>query len=82
VNSKQRVLVAACLAEPDRVPIDLLPNRWVEERLHRDLGTRTHRELLERLHCDIVDLRGVVDPVYRGPVPFLRELGDGVRENY
>ena len=81
MNSKERVMAAVHLGEPDRVPIDLLPNRWVEERLHGDLGTTTHRELLERLHCDIVDLRGVVDPAYRGPVPPVRDLGDGVREN-
>lgn len=81
VNSRERVLSAANRSVPDRVPIDLLPNRWVGERLHRDLGTHTHRELLERLRCDVVDLRGVVDPVYRGPVPLSRDLGDGVREN-
>ena len=81
MTSKERVLTAVHLAEPDRVPIDLLPNRWVEERLHHDLGTHTHRELLERLRCDVVDLRGVVDPIYRGPVPFSRDLGDGVRQN-
>ncbi len=81
MNSKQRVLTAVHLAEPDRVPLDFLPNPWVMERLHRDLGTTTHRELLARLHSDIVDLRGVVDPRYCGPVPQRRELGDGVREN-
>ena len=75
MNSKERILTAVHLAQPDRVPLDLLPNRWVAERLHRDLGTRTHRELLERLGCDVVDLRGVVDPVYRGPVPFMRNIG-------
>jgi uroporphyrinogen decarboxylase len=80
-SSKDRVLTAVNRAQPDRVPMDFLPNPWVAERLHRDLGTTTHRELLERLHCDIVDLRGVVDPAFRGPVPLSRELGDGVREN-
>ena len=29
-----------------------------------------------------MDLRGTVDPVYRGPAPFSRDLGDGVRENF
>jgi len=81
VNSKERILATAGLAPADRVPIDLLPNPLVADRLHRELGTKTHLELLERLHCDVVDLRGVVDPVYRGPVPFWRDLGDGVREN-
>jgi uroporphyrinogen decarboxylase len=80
--SKERVLTAIALSQPDRVPLDLHGNRWVLERLHRDLGTPTHRALLERLHCDIVDLRGVVDPQYCGPVPQSRELGDGVRENF
>jgi hypothetical protein len=54
MTSKERVLTAIRGGQPDRVPIDILPNRWVEERLHGDLGTQTHRELLERLHCDIV----------------------------
>ena len=81
MNSKERVLAAANLAVPDRVPMDLHANPWVYERLHRDLGTTSHRELLRRLRSDIVDLRGVVDPVYCGPVPLSRELGDGVRQN-
>lgn len=82
MRSKDRVLAAVNLVKSDRIPIDLLPNPWVEERLHRDLGTKSHRELLRRLHCDVVDLRGIVDPRYCGPVPKSRDLGDGVRENY
>lgn len=82
LTSKQRVLTAIDLAEPDRMPMDFQANAWVCERLHRDLGTSTLRQLLQRIHGDIVDLRGVVDPVYRGPVPQLRELGGGVRENF
>jgi len=70
------------LEQPDRVPMDFQANPWVLERLHRDLGTTTHRELLERLRSDVVDLRGVVDPKYCGPVPPSRELGGGVRENF
>jgi hypothetical protein len=42
--------------------LDFLGNPRVLERLPRELGTGTHRELLERLHRDVVDLRGVVDP--------------------
>ncbi len=80
--SKHRVLAAANLAEPDRTPIDIQLNPWVHRRLCRDLGAASHRELLLRLGSDVVDLRGVVDPHYRGPVPESRELGDGVRENY
>lgn len=80
--SKERVLTAVNLGTPDRVPMDYHGNPWVLARLRRDLGVSSHKELLLRLHSDIVDLRGVVDPVYCGPVPYSRELGDGVRENF
>jgi len=82
MDSRERVLPAINLAEPDRVPMDFLGNPGVMERLRRDLGTASHRDLLQRLRSDIVDLRGAVDPVYCGPVPFSRELGGGVRENF
>ena len=82
MNSKERVLTAVARRVPDRVPLDFSANAFVLERLHRDLGTANHRQLLERLHVDIVDLRGVVDPVYRGPIPKERPLAGGVKENY
>lgn len=82
MTSKARVLTAIARHLPDRVPLDFSANAFVLERLHRDLGTVSHRQLLDRLHVDIVDLRGVVDPIYRGPVPKERMLPDGVRENF
>jgi len=82
MTSKERVLAAVNLTQPDRVPMDFHANPWVYERLHRDLGTSTHQDVLKRLRSDIVDIRGVVDPKYRGPVPPSRDLGDGVRENF
>ncbi len=82
MNAKARVLAAIGLAQPDRVPLDFSANAATLARLHRDLGTTTHRELLDRLHVDIVDLRGVVDPVYRGPIPQERWLPDAVKENF
>jgi uroporphyrinogen decarboxylase len=81
-NAKERVLRAIALEASDRVPMDFQANKWVLERLHKDLGTTSHKELLTRLGSDIVDLRGVVDPTYCGPVPFVRDIGDGVYENF
>lgn len=81
MNSRARVLATIHHAEPDRVPMDFHGNAGVLARLHRDLGTSSHRELLLRLRSDIVDLRGVADPAYCGPVPFSRDLDGGVREN-
>jgi uroporphyrinogen decarboxylase len=76
------VLAAVNGALPDRVPMDFHGNSFVLDRLKSQLGVDNHRDLLESLHSDVVDLRGTADPVYRGPVPFTQELGDGVRENF
>lgn len=82
MNSKQRVLTALRHRQVDRVPLDFSANPATLDRLKRDLGVGTHRELLDRLHVDMVDLRGVVDPVYCGPIPKERVREDGVKENY
>ncbi len=81
MSRQDRVLAAIAGSPTDRVPLDINMNAFVETRLHGELGTTTHRQLLERLNVDIVDLRGVVDPVYRGPKPLSQELGNGVRQN-
>lgn len=82
MNSKERVLCAASCSVPDRIPMDYHGNRWVLERLKLELGTEDHRDLLRRLGSDIVDIRGLVDPVYRGPVPYSRDLPGGIRESF
>jgi len=75
-------MTAVARKQPDRIPMDFGANAFVLERLKRELGTPSHRELLERLRADILDLRGVIDPIYRGPIPKERLLANGVRENY
>lgn len=82
MNSRARVLAAIALDQPDRVPLDFSANAATLDRLSRDLDAPTHRDLLRRLHVDIVDLRGIIDPVYRGPIPYERALPGGVKENY
>ncbi len=82
MNSKHRVFEAVARRCPDRVPVDFSANPGTLARLMGDLEVPTHRELLDRLHVDIVDLRGVVDPIYRGPVPKEQDLGEGVTENW
>ena len=63
------------------MPLDFSANTATLARLHRDLDAPTHRKLLQRLHVDIVDLRGVVAPVYCGPIPREKTLPGGVKEN-
>lgn len=82
LNSKERVLCAVALGEPDRTPLDVHPNPFVAERLQREWGTADYREMLRRLGSDIVDLRSTVNPIYRGPVPWLQTHPDGTRENF
>ncbi len=82
MTSRERVLAATHGQRPDRVPLDFSANRATLERLQRDLGAATRRDLLARLHVDILDLRGVVEPAYRGPVPKELRRPDGVSENW
>ena len=82
MNAKERVLTSIAHQQPDSVPLDFSANAATLQRLHRDLGTQRHMDLLERLHVDIVDLRGVVDPLYRGPVALEQYLPNGVKQNY
>lgn len=70
------------LGEADRTPVDFAANPATLARLYSELGCTSHRQLLERLGADIVDLRGVVDPVWRGPMPKETVRADGVKENF
>ncbi|HHW09774.1 MAG TPA: hypothetical protein GXX29_07365 [Firmicutes bacterium] len=82
MNRKERVLTAIGRSKPDRVPVDYAANRFVQATLYEHFRVNNHRELLERLHVDIVDLRGVVDPRYVGPIPMERQLPGEVSENF
>jgi len=81
MTSKERVLIAASLGKPDRVPMDFNANPATMNRLMQDLGVSSLKELLLHLHVDIIDIRGVADPAYCGPISEYRNLGSGI-ENY
>jgi uroporphyrinogen decarboxylase len=59
MNSKERVQTALNHQEPDRVPMMMSAGTVVVERLKESLGVSTDRELLEALHIDIFDMRGI-----------------------
>ena len=82
MTSKERVLCAVALGEPDRIPLDIHPNPFVAERIMREWGITDYREMLLRLGSDVVDLRSTVNPAYCGPVPFQQTHPDGTRENF
>jgi len=82
MNSKERVLTAISRQAPDRVPVDFSANPATLRRLMAEFCASDYADLLGKLNVDIVDLRGVVDPVYCGPVPWTTSLPGGVVENY
>ena len=72
LTSKERVRKAMNHVEPDRVPTHLNATRWVIDALKDTLQVTTDRELLNALHIDIFDMRGIdihggVMPKYIGP---------------
>ncbi|MBI9015942.1 MAG: hypothetical protein JEZ07_01650 [Phycisphaerae bacterium] len=82
MNSKELVLCAVNLEKPDRVPMAIHGTKWVQERLCRDLGCKSHKELMLKLRSDIVDIKGIVDPVYVGPRVANEEIRPNVYKNY
>jgi uroporphyrinogen decarboxylase len=61
--------------------MDFNANPATMKRLIKDLGVSSLKELLLKLHVDIVDIRGVVDPVYCGPTSKDRKLSSGTLED-
>ncbi|MDP6633932.1 MAG: uroporphyrinogen decarboxylase family protein [Phycisphaerae bacterium] len=82
MNSKERVLTSIARQVPDRIPVDFSANRATLQRLMSDFGASDYADLLGNLKVDIVDLRGVVDPTYRGPAPERVSRPNGVVENF
>jgi uroporphyrinogen decarboxylase len=81
MTSKERVLAAAAGQTPDRIPVDFSANPATLRRLMSESNASDYADLLSGLNVDIVDLRGVVDPVYCGPGPQTVSRPDGVVEN-
>ncbi len=82
MKSRDRVLSAIERNETDRVALDFSANPATLERLKAELNCSDHKSLLLHLGSDIVDLRDVVEPEYRGPIPKVRPLDGGIKENY
>lgn len=72
MNRKERVRLALSHKEPDRMPMHINGSKWVVDKLKKAFDVNTDREVLERLHIDIYDTRGIdlhsgVAPRYIGP---------------
>lgn len=77
MNGKERVLAAITMLPTDRQPRNYHACGVINERMYEYFGVTSYRELLDRLHIDIVDIRGVVDPVWVAPFPKVVTNSDG-----
>lgn len=82
MDSRERVLTAIQRLKPDRLPMDFSANKWVLENLRGKFDFRDHKAVLKYFNADIVDLRDVEQPTYRGPVPLRQDIGNGITQNF
>ncbi len=75
MTSRERVICALRLREPDRVPIDF----WASAGFRRKLEVTLDQSYESFLDRHDVDLRYIAGPAYIGPL--LREYPDGTRED-
>ena len=76
MRSRERVLSAVRLEEPDRTPADYKGEPEVDEMLARRLGASSRDEILDRLEIDVRR----IEPRYVGPPA--KRLDGGVFEDY
>lgn len=69
MNSKERVLRAINFEKTDRLPRDFHACDVVLDRLYENLKINSYKDLLLHLKSDIVDIRGVVDPIWIADFP-------------
>jgi len=72
MTSKERVLKALNHKEPDKVPAHMNATKWVVKKLKNTLQVQSDKDLLEALHIDVYDMRGIdlhtgIVPRYAGP---------------
>ncbi|MDC0936363.1 uroporphyrinogen decarboxylase family protein [Pirellulales bacterium] len=80
MNSRERVRTTLNHEEPDQVPMMMSASRWVIERIKQHLGgigagAETDRALMQRMHLDVWDTRGLdyksgIGAKYVGPKNF------------
>lgn len=82
MNSKERVLCAVNMEKVDRIPSDFQAVSIVLERLYEHFQIDKYYDLLDKLCVDIVDIRGIVDPLWVADFDKRWHIGNGVYQNY
>jgi uroporphyrinogen decarboxylase len=82
MTSSERLLNAVCHQQADKVPTHINATKWVVAKLKSALGVTSDKQLLEALHIDVYDMRGIdlhsgTAPRYIGPANELFPTGWG-----
>lgn len=72
MNSKERIRVVLDRKLPDRVPCHMNATQWVVEKLKKRLEVTSDAQLMEALHLDTYDMRGI--DIHQGTMP--RYIGE------
>ncbi|MDD4108704.1 MAG: uroporphyrinogen decarboxylase family protein [Prolixibacteraceae bacterium] len=72
MTPKERIAATIAHREPDKVPAHINATKWVVEKLKTALKVKSDKALLEALHIDVYDMRGIdihtgTAPKYIGP---------------
>jgi len=85
MTSKQRIAKTVAHMEPDKVPAHINATKWVVSKLKAALNVDSDKELLNALHIDLYDMRGIdtrtgTAPKYIGPASefFPRSWAGGI----
>jgi len=82
MNSKERVFCTIELEKADRVPMDFAANEGTLNNIYRHLKVNSYKEILKTFHVDVLNIGGIIDPIYQGPVPKERAIGNGVKQDF
>ena len=67
MTPKERIAAAVAHLEPDKVPAHINATKWVVDKLKIALNVDSDKALLEALHIDVYDMRGI--DIHSGTAP-------------
>ncbi len=82
MTSRERVICTVEGNIPDRVPMDFGATSATLNNVFHYFGLDNYKMLMEKLNIDIFDMRGIVEPVYKGPVPDGSIDKNGIKQDF
>jgi uroporphyrinogen decarboxylase len=82
MNSKERILATISGSACDKVPCSYYATDTVTQNLMKHLNAGNLHQLIDMLHIDMFNIRGFIDPAWKGPFPKEKNIGDGITQNH